>query len=89
MEKGISNIETIAANFKEMPLGNERFEKAVAGIFLCIELEKSVMPTGSRVSSKDMEEEIIKAGFSIINTIHSPTQVANQPVYIITAQKNK
>ncbi|MEK3702585.1 methyltransferase domain-containing protein [Paenibacillus sp. FSL R7-0198] len=112
-EKGITNIETIAANFKEMPLGNERFEKAVAsislhevqplsivlgeihrllkdkGIFLCIELEKSVMPTGPRVSSKVMEEEIIKAGFSVINTIHSPTQVANQPVYIIIAQKNK
>lgn len=56
---------------------------------MCIELEKSEMPTGPRVSSKEMEEEIIKAGFSIINTIHSPTQVANQPVYIIIAQKNK
>ncbi|MEO2258970.1 hypothetical protein ABGV43_18960 [Paenibacillus amylolyticus] len=29
-EKGISNIETIAANFKEVPLGNERFEKGVS-----------------------------------------------------------
>ncbi|APO45923.1 SAM-dependent methyltransferase [Paenibacillus xylanexedens] len=112
-EKGITNIETTAANFKEMPLANERFEKAVAsislhevqplssvlleihrvlkdkGIFVCIELEESTKPTGPRVSSKEMEKEIVKAGFSVINTIHLPTQVANQPIYIILAQKNK
>ncbi|OMF07227.1 SAM-dependent methyltransferase [Paenibacillus amylolyticus] len=115
-EKGITNIEITAANFKEMPLENERFEKAVAsislhevqplsivldeihrvlkdkGIFLCIELEKSevpTVPTGPRVSSNEMKEEIVKAGFSVIDTFHSPTQVANQPVYIIIAQKNK
>ncbi|WP_413379338.1 class I SAM-dependent methyltransferase [Paenibacillus taichungensis] len=115
-EKGITNIETTAANFKEMPLENERFEKAVAsislhevqplslvldeihrvlkdkGIFLCIELEKSKMSEMSnapRVSSKEMEGEIVKAGFSVIDMFHSPTQIANQPVYIIIAQKNK
>jgi hypothetical protein len=36
-----------------------------------------------------MEEKIVQAGFSVMDTIHSPTQVANQPVYIIIAQKNK
>jgi ubiquinone/menaquinone biosynthesis C-methylase UbiE len=112
-EKGVTNIETIAANFKEMPLTNERFEKAVAsislhevqplsmvlseihrvlkdkGIFLCVELEKSELSTGPRVSSKEMEENIVKAGFSVIDTVHPATQLANQPVYIIIAQKNK
>ncbi|MFB8377790.1 MULTISPECIES: class I SAM-dependent methyltransferase [Paenibacillus] len=112
-EKGITNIETTAANFKEMPLENARFEKAVAsislhevqplslvldeihrvlkdkGIFLCIELEKTEMTNAPRVSSKEMEEEIVKAGFSVIDTLHPPTQVANQPVYIIVAQKKQ
>ncbi|SEK60816.1 hypothetical protein [Paenibacillus sp. OK003] len=59
------------------------------GIFVCIELEKSEMSKAPRVSSEEMEEEIVKAGFSVIDTFHSPTQIANQPVYIIIAQKNK
>jgi|GEM_PF-3494640 len=112
-EKGITNIETTAANFKEMPLESERFEKAVAsislhevqplslvldeihrvlkdkGIFLCIELEKTEMTNAPRVSSKEMEEEIVKAGFSVIDTLHPSTQVANQPLYIIVAQKKQ
>ncbi|MDN8587162.1 SAM-dependent methyltransferase [Chryseobacterium mucoviscidosis] len=112
-EKGLTNIETTAANIKEMPLENEIFDKAVAsislhevqplsmalseiyrvlkdkGLFLCIELEKSELSKGPRVSSKEMEEKIVQAGFSVMDTFHSPTQVANQPVYIIIAQKNK
>lgn len=59
------------------------------GIFLCIDLEKSEHPTGPRVSSMEMESEIRKAGFSIKETVQSSTQIANQPVNIIVAQKNK
>lgn len=59
------------------------------GLFLCIDIEKSERPTGPRVSSAEMESEIRKAGFSIKETVHSSTQIANQPVYIIVAQKNE
>lgn len=57
------------------------------GLFLCIELEKSETSTGPRVSSKDMEMEMLDAGFTIVNKIYPSTQIANQSVYIILAQK--
>ncbi|WP_127536955.1 class I SAM-dependent methyltransferase [Paenibacillus illinoisensis] len=57
------------------------------GLFLCIELEKSETSTGPRVSSKDMEVEMLDAGFTIVNKIYPSTQIANQSVYIILAQK--
>ncbi len=59
------------------------------GLFLCIELEKTEISTGPRVSSKDMEAEILDAGFSIVDKIYPSIKIANQPVYIILAQKNK
>ncbi|WP_431088149.1 class I SAM-dependent methyltransferase [Paenibacillus sp. 8b26] len=57
------------------------------GLFLCIELEKTETSTGPRVSSKDMEVEILEAGFSIVDKIYPSTKIANQSVYIILAQK--
>lgn len=57
------------------------------GLFLCIELEKSETSTGPRVSSNDMEVEMLDAGFTIVNKIYPSTQIANQSVYIILAQK--
>lgn len=58
------------------------------GLFLCIELEKTEASTGPRVSSEEMEAEILDAGFSVVNKIYPSTKIANQPVYIILAQKN-
>lgn len=113
LKHGITNIKTLASDFKNIQLGNESVDKAVAsislhevqplsnvldniyrvlknkGVFLCIELEKSQLSTGPRVSSKDMEQEILNAGFDIADIFHPQTQVANQPVYIIVAQKNE
>ena len=112
-EIGISNIETLVSDFKDIQLGNEEVDKAVAsislhevqplslalseiyrvlkdkGVFLCIELEKSTLSTGPRVSSQDMKEEVLKAGFDSVETFYPQTKMANQSVYIIVAQKNK
>lgn len=57
------------------------------GTFLCIDLEKTDTSTGPRVPSQEMEVEMRKAGFSIKETIRASIQFANQPVYIIVAQK--
>lgn len=112
-ENGITNIKTLVSDFKNIQLGNEKLDKAVAsislhevkplslalgeiyrvlknkGVFLCIELEKSELSTGPRVSSKNMKEEVFNAGFDIVNIFYPETKVANQPVYIIVAQKNE
>ena len=112
-ENGITNIKTLVSDFKDIQLGNEEVDKAVAsislhevqplslalseiyrvlkdkGVFLCIELEKSALSTGPRVSSKDMKEEVLKAGFDSVETFYPQTKMANQSVYIIVAQKNK
>ena len=112
-ENGITNIKTLVSDFKDIQLGNEVVDKAVAsislhevqplslalgevyrvlkdkGVFLCIELEKSALSTGPRVSSQDMKEEVLKAGFDIVETFYPETKMANQPVYIIVAQKNE
>lgn len=112
-ENGLTNIKTVVSDLKDIKLGNEEFDKAVAsislhevqplslalgeiyrvlkdkGVFLCIELEKSALSTGPRVSSKDMKEEILHAGFDIVETFYPETKMANQSVYIIVAQKNK
>lgn len=112
-ENGITNIKTLVSDFKDIQLGNEKLDKAVAsislhevkplslalseiyrvlknkGVFLCIELEKSELSTGPRVSSKNMKEEVLNAGFDIVNIFYPQTKVANQPVYIIVAQKNE
>ena len=58
------------------------------GLFLCMELEKNETSTGPRVSSKDMEVEILDAGFSIVEKIYPTTKIANQSVYMILAQKS-
>ena len=59
------------------------------GVFLCIELEKSELSTGPRVSSEQMRKEVLQAGFDKIDLYYPETKVANQPVYIIVAQKNE
>lgn len=111
-ESGITNIKTLVSDFKDIQLGNEKVDKAVAsislhevkplslalgeiyrvlknkGVFLCIELEESELSTGPRVSSSDMKEEVLHAGFDIVDTFYPETTVANQTVYIIVAQKN-
>ncbi|MVO98245.1 class I SAM-dependent methyltransferase [Paenibacillus lutrae] len=112
-ERNITNIEYVAGNFKDIPLENESFDKAIAsislhevsplaealqeiyrvlkdnGLFLCIELEKTEKFSGPRVSAEEMEVKIREAGFSIVVNTLLQTQVANQPVYVIVAQKNK
>ncbi|MEC0127863.1 class I SAM-dependent methyltransferase [Paenibacillus pabuli] len=57
------------------------------GLFLCIELEKTEASKGPRVSSKDMEVEIMDAGFTIVNKLYPSIKIANQSIYIILAQK--
>ena len=111
-ERNIANIETVAGDFKDIPLEDHSIDTAIAsialhevqplvtalkeihrilnnkGLFLCIELEKTETSAGPRVSSEDMEAEILDAGFSVVNIIYPSTKIANQPVYIILAQKN-
>ena len=112
-ENGITNIKTLVSDFKDLQLGDEEFDKAVAsislhevkplslalgevyrvlknkGMFLCIELEKSELSTGPRVSSENMKEEILAAGFDLVDVLYPQTKLANQSVYIVVAQKNK
>lgn len=112
-ERDITNIKTVAGNFKDIPLEDHNIDIAIAsislhevqplatalkeihrtlehkGLFLCIELEKTEASTGPRVSSEDMETEILDAGFSVVDKIYPSTKIANQPVYIILAQKSK
>lgn len=112
-ENGLTNIKTLVSDFKDLQLGNETVDKAVAsislhevkplslaldeiyrvlknkGVFLCIELEKSELSTGPRVSSENMKEEVLNAGFDKVDIFYPETKVANQPVYIIVAQKNE
>ena len=88
-ENGITNIKTLVSDFKDIQLGNEMVNKAIAsislhevkplslalgeiyrvlknkGFFLCIELEVSELSSGPRVSSEDMKEEVIHAGFDM------------------------
>ena len=112
-ENGIPNMNTLVSDFKDIQLGNETVDKAVAsislhevnplsvalgeiyrvlknkGVFLCIELEKSALSTGPRVSSKDMAEEVLRAGFDKVEVFYPEATMANQSVYIILAQKNE
>lgn len=112
-ENGITNIKTLVSDFKDIQLGNETVDKAVAsislhevqplslalgeiyrvlkdqGVFLCIELEKSALSTGPRVSSKVMQEEMLNAGFDHVEAFYPQFKIANQPVYIVVAQKNE
>lgn len=59
------------------------------GVFLCIELEKSALSTGPRVSSKDMKKEVLQAGFDNIEIFHPHIKIVNEAIYILVAQKNK
>lgn len=112
-ENGITNINTLVSDFKDLQIGDEEFDKAVAsislhevtplsialgeiyrvlknkGMFLCIELEKSALSTGPRVSSENMKEEILAAGFDIVDVHYPQAKLANQSVYVVVAQKNK
>jgi len=113
VDNGINNITTLVSDFKDLQIGDEEFDKAVAsislheveplslalgeiyrvlknkGMFLCIELEKSALSTGPRVSSENMKEEILAAGFDIVDVLYPQAKLANQSVYVVVAQKNK
>ena len=111
VDNGINNITTLVSDFKDLQIGDEEFDKAVAsislheveplslalgeiyrvlknkGMFLCIELEKSALSTGPRVSSENMKEEILAAGFDIVDVLYPQAKLANQSVYVVVAQK--
>lgn len=57
------------------------------GIFLCLEFEKKEVSTGPRVHSSVMEQALKDAGFSIQDKIFPTTQIVNEDLYIIIAQK--
>lgn len=57
------------------------------GIFLCLEFEKKEVSKGPRVHSSVMEQELRNAGFNIKNKIFPTTQIVNEDLYIIIAQK--
>lgn len=112
-ENGMTNIKTLVSDFKDIQLGNEEVDKAVAsislhevqplslalgeiyrvlkdqGVFMCIELEKSALSKGPRVSSKEMKEEVLNAGFDNVEIFYTELKLVNEAVYIVVAQKNK
>ncbi|TSB45719.1 class I SAM-dependent methyltransferase [Alkalicoccobacillus porphyridii] len=59
------------------------------GMFVCIEIEKVDGIQAPRVSSEEMREEMIKAGFTIEEVIFPEMDVAGQPVYIIVGLKSE
>lgn len=59
------------------------------GVFVCLEFEKSELSTGPRVSSHDMKEEVLKAGFNNVEIIYPQMKIANEAIYILIAQKDK
>lgn len=112
-EMGLTNIKTLISDFKNIELGNETVDKAVAsislhevkplslaldeiyrvlrnkGMFLCIELEKSELSSGPRVSSKEMKKAMLNAGFDNVEIFYPQIKIVNEAVYLIVAQKNK
>lgn len=110
-ENGRTNIQTLVSDFKDIQLGDETVDKAVAsialheveplsvaldeiyrvlkskGVFLCIELEKSEESSGPRVSSKDMKEKMLHAGFDNVELLYPQMEMVQEAVYIIVAQK--
>ncbi|GAB1612498.1 MULTISPECIES: class I SAM-dependent methyltransferase [Mammaliicoccus] len=58
------------------------------GVFLCIELEKLDLTKAPRVSSEDMIEQVRDAGFDKVDVFYPEGKIANQPVYIVVAEKN-
>lgn len=58
------------------------------GVFLCIELEKLDLTKAPRVSSEDMVEQVRDAGFDKVDVFYPEGKIANQPVYIVVAEKN-
>lgn len=89
VDKVVASISLHEVNPLSLALGEIYRVLKIKGVFLCIELEKSELSTGPRVSSKNMKEEVLNAGFDIVDIFYPQTKVANQSVYIIVAQKNK
>lgn len=88
VDKAIASISLHEVKPLSLALGEIYRVLKNKGFFLCIELEVSELSSGPRVSSENMKEEFIHAGFDIVDTFFPQTKVANQPVYIIVAQKN-
>ncbi|WP_232939504.1 class I SAM-dependent methyltransferase [Exiguobacterium aurantiacum] len=57
------------------------------GRFLCLELEKQSTARGPRVPAHEMEQAMRASGFNILEVVHPNSTIANQPVYIILAEK--
>ncbi|GIN10938.1 SAM-dependent methyltransferase [Shouchella clausii] len=88
VDKAVASISLHEVKPLSLALGEIYRVLKNKGVFLCIELEKSKLSTGPRVSSENMKEEVLHAGFDIVDIFYPQAKVANQPVYIIVAQKN-
>lgn len=88
VDKAVASISLHEVKPLSLALGEIYRVLKSKGVFLCIELEESELSTGPRVSSEKMKEEILRAGFDIVQAFYLQAKVANQPVYIIVAQKN-
>lgn len=89
IDKAIASISLHEVKPLSLALGEIYRVLKNKGVFLCIELEESELSTGPRVSSENMKEEVLQAGFDKIDVYYPETKVANQSVYIIVAQKNE
>nr|WP_302467256.1 class I SAM-dependent methyltransferase [Shouchella clausii] len=88
VDKAVASISLHEVKPLSLALGEIYRVLKSKGVFLCIELEEAELSTGPRVSSEKMKEEILRAGFDIVQAFYLQAKVANQPVYIIVAQKN-
>lgn len=57
------------------------------GYLLCVEFEQNEASNGPRVHSTVMEQELLHAGFNVIEKIFPSKRVANEAIYIFIAQK--
>ncbi|QUW23079.1 class I SAM-dependent methyltransferase [Sporosarcina sp. Marseille-Q4063] len=89
VDKAVASISLHEVQPLSLALGEIYRVLKDKGVFLCIELEKSALSTGPRVSSKDMKEEVINAGFDNVEIFYPQMKMVNEAVYIIVAQKNK
>ncbi|GAF23607.1 class I SAM-dependent methyltransferase [Shouchella hunanensis] len=57
------------------------------GVFVCIDIEKTDNPSGPRVSSEEMEWEMVNAGFTIVSKSFPAMKLGKEPLYVIVGRK--
>lgn len=87
VDTAIASISLHEVNPLSVVLDQIRSTLKQGGVFVCIDIEKTENASGPRVFSREMEQEMMNAGFTIVTKSFPAMKLGKEPLYVIVGRK--